>query len=676
MSKKIISALLSIVMISTFFVFHGSNISAAANEENFLYLRTDSVQAHNAEGTAKILFADEEGVSIVNEGFISGNTEPVLKLQKGSAVLQFDLPANSEGAQLRLLGELPGDSMVVIETSDGAYKPEEKLEDISGNPQEGVHIYEIDNFHWVDNEKRIRIKICGGSTPVYIYAAAIFSGNEMAPSDGTVTVKPLDKSELLYAVSYDPQIRYYMHNGNEITLYTNGGRAVYSVCFTADCTSLKYDFDGIPGGDNTAFSIEVKDAGSAGEYTAITAKVGEITGFSDFTLFDPDGIENSGDEYRKILIAIPSPEKGQNFLKYFSLKPEKLTFNPNATDSTYLRIDAVDATNQSGTAKIYPATESGVSIANEGFISGNSEAVVKLQNGNAVLQFDLPANSAGGQLRLLGELPGDSMVVIETPDGAYKAENILKDISGNPQEGVYIYEFDNFYWVDNQKRIRVKIFGGNTPVYIHSAAVINNGEASVSDGIVTVTPLSKSELLYAENYDSQIRYYMHNNETTLFTNGGAAVYSVRFKVNYAVLAYDFDGVAGNGNPEFSIEVKDAGSESAYITVVEKAGEIYGFKDFTVFDPDGIENSGDEYREILVKVPSPSIGQNFLKYFSLKPQTLKFDINSDGKESSADMVVLRKILLGNEEELLAADFNGDNVVDILDFILLKKYLVKL
>ena len=55
------------------------------------------------------------------------------------------------------------------------------------------------------------------------------------------------------------------------------------------------------------------------------------------------------------------------------------------------------------------------------------------------------------------------------------------------------------------------------------------------------------------------------------------------------------------------------------------------------------------------------------------ELLKYDVNGDNKLDSADVVFLRKVLLGIEEANQKCDISGDKKLNILDLIAMKKVL---
>lgn len=62
-----------------------------------------------------------------------------------------------------------------------------------------------------------------------------------------------------------------------------------------------------------------------------------------------------------------------------------------------------------------------------------------------------------------------------------------------------------------------------------------------------------------------------------------------------------------------------------------------------------------------------------------PQTIKGDVNADGTFSIADLAALQKWLLTVPDAKLtnwkAADFSGDNILNVVDFVLMKRYFMK-
>ncbi len=63
----------------------------------------------------------------------------------------------------------------------------------------------------------------------------------------------------------------------------------------------------------------------------------------------------------------------------------------------------------------------------------------------------------------------------------------------------------------------------------------------------------------------------------------------------------------------------------------------------------------------------------------KPQTIKGDVNKDGKLSTEDAVLMQKWLIGSSDSSLAdwkaGDFTGDGVIDVFDLIEMRKTLIK-
>ncbi len=90
--------------------------------------------------------------------------------------------------------------------------------------------------------------------------------------------------------------------------------------------------------------------------------------------------------------------------------------------------------------------------------------------------------------------------------------------------------------------------------------------------------------------------------------------------------------------------------------------------------DGVHPNGEGYEEMR-RIWAETMYQNVYTADS-ENTSVKGDVNQDGVCSILDVINLQKYLLGKEklENWKAADLSGDNLINIYDFILLKKLLL--
>ncbi len=647
--KKSLSIFLSLAMalFAGLAVLTAGPKDAAAAAEVPAFVRTDSLTAQNEDGTAKV--ADLTTSALVDRAVVGGGTIKALSVGAGEeAVLDFDLPDGTTGGSVILFGDNLNTATVGIWTGESWFDNAAPALIGESSANGAVKVTFADSA-WLDAEQKIlRVRVTGG-TDAALFTAAVLPDSVIPVIEGgeQMTLSHLSYEQLAYVIYLGGGangLGTFLNNGDPVMQLV--GPAIFNVYVSADVAEIAVDYAVLADGQ-----LRVRDA------SASAGANGDPSAFQVIEQGVPLDIASYGtltyDGQECYLLQFIAYNGANAFLDYFTVRTVAAPDSPIAS----LRTDSLTAS--AAQASIVSVSGADVVLdAQEGTVPGeqNYNNVLRFDEAaeEAVFEFDLPEDSAGGQIRLFGSNLDALNVGIWNPaDGGswYQIEDAA--YLGDSKYGVLMAGFGNSTWYDaGQKIIRIRLWEVSGEARLHRVTVVDGTSPVLGlDESLTVGHLTAEESVYALYYGNGLKTYFNDKaEAGLHLNPGMAIWELKVSAaaNELELTLNTMTATGFGVRDASQNAAPDGNPANYIAV--QSGAQIDLSGFGILDPDGQADSGDEY--YLVQLMAWNAGDSILRSFTAQPLFNDADVVFDPLDNANTEVPEQAytwFAVGSEEE---------------------------